>query len=952
MKKIKRMKEYNMKKKILAVAISSIISASAQADITDILITEYVEGSSNNKAIELTNYGAEYTFTATDTLQYSSFDNIVQNAAGNNVLEGITIEANESIVIANGSYTVSSDPAVRDISQTVSDNGARIFLTGTFDEVSFNSLNFNGDDHVSLHEGDVVRDIIGTDSTFGENKTLRRRLAEGDTIPSQTDTYSAFHWNEEIEDGETVSTDNYTGLGLSDLAAYVEDTGPVALEMTAEDGGSFKAMLARYEGQEVMLPVDIDPTEEGDQDMRVTRSFGFNFENFRNNMTLSYIRPNMQPNQDNPAGSAAAEATDAQNKDYTLLIESSTSGANGEIPYYPEFNTDPTTNYIRIDDSVIGMEGVISYDSSNDTYTLTVSNTLTSANFTHNSDRENSPSLASVSDDEIEIKVATQNLLNFFNSPYGGDANSFGDNRGADDESEYEKQLTKLVAAVSGLDADIIGLMEIENNGFGNNSAIQTLVDEINSGYDNEAPEDADDSDSITNRYVFIGYDSNQNLVLDEGDSIGSDAISTGLLYRPSKVSIASLKKINMPAQHAPAIVNDNNVVIKDSDGAALESGDNFQRDTLAATFKINGTGKTLTVAVNHFKSKGSTCWEEWDGVDFGDATTWSEDAPDTDLQGACENLRVSAAVQLGEALEDIGGDRIIVGDLNAYGKEDPLLVLTENPTNKTLTSARDSFIGSKPQFNTSGSPENITKTYGYKSAVSLKDDERGQFSWSYSFNDDIGSLDHILITPSLTTRLVDAVDWHINAAESSLYDYNDEFKGATGTDNVFYAADPFRSSDHDSAIMALSYQYAEVGEGEPVYLTISSSTLTVPYLLAEGALVGDIVQISLSSTSDMSDLIIPTVEITENDQSLVDIELYDIEEGDYTATLTLVRDGSVRSEYTKTMQFTAAKQDSTTASVAPAEAYDGSGGATGYLSLLVLLGLGFLRRQKSNKEA
>jgi len=192
--------------------------------------------------------------------------------------------------------------------------------------------------------------------------------------------------------------------------------------------------------------------------------------------------------------------------------------------------------------------------------------------------------------------------------------------------------------------------MEIENNGFGNNSAIQTLVDEINSGYDNEAPEDADDSDSITNRYVFIGYDSNQNLVLDEGDSIGSDAISTGLLYRPSKVSIASLKKINMPAQHAPAIVNDNNVVIKDSDGAALESGDNFQRDTLAATFKINGTGKTLTVAVNHFKSKGSTCWEEWDGVDFGDATTWSEDAPDTDLQGACENLRVSAAVQLGEA--------------------------------------------------------------------------------------------------------------------------------------------------------------------------------------------------------------------------------------------------------------------------------------------------------------
>jgi len=941
-----------MKKKILAVAISSIISASAQADMTDILITEYVEGTSNNKAIELTNYGADYLFTATDTLQYSSFDNIVENSAGENVLEGITIAAGETIVIANGSYTVSSDPAVRDISQTVSDNGARIFLTGTFDEVSFSSLNFTGDDHVSLHEGDVIRDIIGTDSSaFGQNKTLRRRLAEGDVIPSQTDTYNAFHWNDEIPDGETVSTDNYSGLGLSELAAYVEDTGPVSLEMIPEDGGSFKAMLARYEGLEVTLPADIDPNEDGDQDMRVTRSFGFNFTNFGNNLTLSYKRPNMQPTQDNPAGSDEANATYEQNKDYSLLIGSSTSVGNGEIGYYPEFNSDPTANYIRIDDSVIGMEGFISYDSDDDIYSLTVTNTLTSANFIHNTDREDSPSLDSADDDEIGIKVATQNLLNLFNSPYGGDANSFGDNRGADDESEYEKQLTKLVEAVRGLDADIVGLMEIENNGFGNNSAIQAFVDEVNSEYDNEDPEDADDSDSITNRYVFVGYDSNQNLELDEDDSLGSDAISTGLLYRPSKVSIESMKKINMPSQHAPTIVNDNNAVVKDSDGATLESGDNFQRDTLAATFKINGTGKTLTVAVNHFKSKGSTCWEEWDGVEFGEATEWSTDAPDEDLQGSCENLRVSAAVQLGEELEDIGGDRVIVGDLNAYGQEDPLLVLTENPTNKTLTSARDSFIGSKPQFNVSGAPESITKTYGYKSAVGLKDEEKGQFSWSYSFNDEIGSLDHILITPSLESRLVDAVDWHINAAESVLYDYNDEFKGATGTENVFYAADPYRSSDHDSAIMALSYQYGEVGEGEPVYLTISSSLLNVPYTLAEGALVGDIAQISLSSKSDMSELIIPTVEITEDDQSLVEIELYGIEEGDYTATLTLVRDGSVRSQYTKEMEFTAAKQDSTTASVAPAEEYDGSGGATGYLSLLALLGLGFLRRQKSNNK-
>ncbi|MCC4820512.1 nuclease, partial [Vibrio lentus] len=70
------------------------------------------------------------------------------------------------------------------------------------------------------------------------------------------------------------------------------------------------------------------------------------------------------------------------------------------------------------------------------------------------------------------------------------------------------------------------------------------------------------------------------------------------------------------------------------------------------------------------FKSKGSECIEEWiAGV---------EDSEPTDLQGNCNNFRVSAAHVVGEALKDIQGDMLVMGDLNAYGMEDPLLTLTD----------------------------------------------------------------------------------------------------------------------------------------------------------------------------------------------------------------------------------------------------------------------------------
>ncbi|QUM77821.1 ExeM/NucH family extracellular endonuclease [Moritella sp. 24] len=1054
-----------MKKKLLALAVGSVLSAGAQADITDVLITEYVESSnSQNRAIEITNMGNEdVTFTDNEGLVYfynppgSDSDwKKINHQDGGKVLTGTTILAGETIVIiAPPHATYGSD--VRDAAEA---NNARVIISS--------SLGFTGNDSVaivdmsdSLTPPTQVLDIIGETGSVPSlsNITMRRSKQVDGSNPTQQSVYVKTDWIEHVNNtfddlginslpeayipfncldseartsiqaiqgegttspitGENViieavisaitsypvkgiflaqETDNnqLTSDGLfittnedtSNLApgdkvclqgVVVEDYGlttltsqkeihvkgseavPAAVDIEViesdkdEYGFSFDTTLERYEGMLVRLPKDMDPNETGNQDMRVSKTISFNFDSFRNNMVFSYKRPNMQPNQENVAGSTDALKAMYQNDDFRLIIESAVKAEDGRIPYYPTFHDDAADNYIRIDDSVVGMEGVLSHSFGD--YNLTVTNTIDEDNITHNTDRKTSPTLSTTTtDDSFAIKVATQNLLNLFNSPFGGSANQHGDNRGADSIAEYERQKAKLVSAIRGLDADIVGLMEIENNGYGDAGAIAELVAAINVNYDDDDPKDIDSKYSTSKRYVFIGYDKNGDTVLDDQDSLGTDSISTGLLYRPAKVSLESTKVIPMPQQHAPVVVNDNNIVVKNSNGGILESGDNYQRDTLAGTFIVNQTGKRLTVAVNHLKSKGSTCWEEWDGVDFGTTEVWKNDAPDADFQGACEDFRVAAAVQLGEELDKIGGDTVIVGDMNSYALEDPMLVLTENTTGKTLTTARDTFIGKTPQFNNSGNPVNWTKTYGYINAVSKKDAEKGKASWSYSYNDEIGSLDHLLISPSLNNRLIDATDWHINAAESPLYDYNIDYKGATGAED-FYADDAYRSSDHDSAIMSLSYKHGET-DGKAVHVAITSGLIKVPYNIptAANAEKGDIATITLTPLNsndnvDMSDVVLPRVALTKDGQSFVELEVYGADASRYSATMQLERTGAASTSSTVSgssvsLEIEVAKQDSLTPKIVIPPS-DNSGGSFGIFGVLSLLGLGFLRRK------
>lgn len=774
----------------------------------------------------------------------------------------------------------------------------------------------------------------------------------------------------ELEGQTTLAAETWE---ITDSSAFSTIASPI--EVIEADNGSFDKTLERYEGMLVNLPTDLDPQTDGDQDMRITRSFSYNYLDSqkghnRNNMVTAYKRPNLQPNHLHVAGSPESKAAYEQNNDYRLVIESATKSNGTELPYYAGFNSDPHTNYIRIDDSIVNAQGVISQyetelipgtDNYDQDYSLTITNQLTSDNFIHNLPRTDKPDLNdTVAEDDFAIRIASQNLFNFFNSPFGGDNNNFGQSRGADSYDEYINQRTKLVEIIRAQDADVMALMEIENNGFGDASAIAEIVNQVNIQYVDERARDYNGPNSTENRYVFVGFDNNGNQMLDNLDAIGSDAIATGIIYRPSKMSIERTRVIPMPQQKAPTTVNDLGEVIKDQNKEILENGQNYHRDALVVTFIVNQTGKRLTLAVNHLKSKGSSCWEEWQGVEFGNATTWNNrTAPDLDYQGSCAEFRVAGAVHLGEEMEDVLGDKIIIGDLNAYGKEDPVLVLTENPRNKTIVTASHTFLGPKPQFNEEGSPATITKTYGYIDIVAEKLKEKGKTPWSYSFSDEIGSLDHILVSPSLKDRVIDATDWHVNAAETGLYDYKNRFKGTidgTGT-HKFYKEDIYRASDHDPALITLSYKPGEADANVPLNLPKLRKLIKVPYQIPTDitVLVGDVATVSMSPEDDeqrldLTQMVLPNVVLSNDETALVNFEVFGVPSATYNVTVSLKRNGKLVVGSKQTFRAKVSSRDSLIADIVEEEidhsGGDGGAGSAGFISLLSLFGLAAMRRR------
>ncbi|MGO8609330.1 hypothetical protein ACC848_40925, partial [Rhizobium johnstonii] len=68
-----------------------------------------------------------------------------------------------------------------------------------------------------------------------------------------------------------------------------------------------------------------------------------------------------------------------------------------------------------------------------------------------------------------------------------------------------------------------------------------------------------------------------------------------------------------------------------------------------------------------------------------------------------------------------------------------------------------------------------------------------GDDAYSYGFDGQWGYLDYALSSASLTPQVTGAAEWHINADEPSVLDYNTDFKSA-GQVASLYAPDDRRA--------------------------------------------------------------------------------------------------------------------------------------------------------------
>lgn len=323
-------------------------------------------------------------------------------------------------------------------------------------------------------------------------------------------------------------------------------------------------------------------------------------------LTVAFEGRLWQPTELTAAGTAENAALVADNARRRLRLDDGSGQRDpGRVAYLPEDAT------LRTGMVFTGVEGVV--DQRHDGgYRLQLTRPLQVPAI----ERPQPPAVAGA------LRIAAFNLENYFNGD--GQGGGFPTLRGAKTYAQFQAQQTKLITTIRGLDADVAALMELENDGYGPDSAIAGLVRALNEGQDKDR------------RWAFV----------DAGKGPGDNPIRVGIIYRASRVT-----PVGRPAvlEHEPF-------------------GER-SRVPLAQAFRMGRKGKPFVVVANHFKSKGCS-----------DAT--GADADQNDGQGCWTATRVASARLLNQWLQgDPTGsgsrDAVLLGDFNAYAMEDPIRQLS-----------------------------------------------------------------------------------------------------------------------------------------------------------------------------------------------------------------------------------------------------------------------------------
>lgn len=277
-----------------------------------------------------------------------------------------------------------------------------------------------------------------------------------------------------------------------------------------------------------------------------------------------------------------------------ILVDDNSSVENPEI--VPFLNN----NYLRLGSTISGLEGVV-VNAGLGKYLL---EPIRAADviFTDSNPRTPHPDRYS-----NEVSVASFNVLNYFK-----DLNE----RGADSPEEFERQTAKLLAALTAIEADVFGLIEIENDG---NETVAILTESLNDYYGEK-------------RYAYVPK---------PPLGLGSDQIRQALIYNPNKLKLISYG----------------------SDRKLI-----YDRPPVSATFENIADGERFSVIVSHFKSKGG-CPPAGD-LDKGNGC-WNL------RRSAQAQATIDFATRLGGFIKD--PDVLLLGDFNSYRLETPIELIEKN---------------------------------------------------------------------------------------------------------------------------------------------------------------------------------------------------------------------------------------------------------------------------------
>lgn len=278
---------------------------------------------------------------------------------------------------------------------------------------------------------------------------------------------------------------------------------------------------------------------------------------------------------------------------------------------------------------------------------------------------------------------------------------SFGTGFGPNDATQAAQQHTKIVAAMLAIDVDIYGVMEIQQG----QAALQKLVAGLNSA-------------TVAGRYSYV----------DDGGSSSGSYTKVAFIFRTDKVTpYLALKSNDLPT-----------------------SAPKYRKKAQAFILKSNN--EKFIFSINHFKAKS------------GCSSATGSDADQGDGQSCYNYTRIqesNSTITFANTCKTFYGDNdvIIMGDLNAYGMEDPVQTLV------------------KAGFT------DLHRAY------------HADTTYSYVYNNQAGYLDNALASATILPQVTGVCVFHINSDEPDIYGY----AGSS------YQANMYRSSDHDPVVVGLS---------------------------------------------------------------------------------------------------------------------------------------------------